>query len=157
MLTLTLINNRSWFMEHRRRRSINPCSCHLIQSLIKYWQETAPPIDYFVGTEVPTKTQFDHSLNTTFLKLVFSALGLAFLIPLSHMEAWQPSLTLLPCRSRSYQCRIMVVFPVWNKSRRWHRMTLASCSGTPIVHPLALNTVHRSGGSVAESALASHS
>lgn len=44
-----------------------------------------------------------------------------------------------PC---PYQCRVMVVFPVCNKSRRWHRMSAASCAGTPNMYPLAPNTLH---------------
>lgn len=38
-----------------------------------------------------------------------------------------------PC---PYQCRVMLVFPAGNKSRRWHRMSAASCAGTPSVYPL---------------------
>ena len=44
-----------------------------------------------------------------------------------------------PC---PYQCRVMVVFPACNKSRRWHRMSAASCAGTPNMYPLPPNTVH---------------
>lgn len=86
-------------------------------------------------------------MQTSFLFIFpFQSISLYFL--LTHKHRIYGSSFVRHCLPRGhgsascpYQCWVMVVFPACNKSRRWHRMSAASCAGTPNMYPLAPTTL----------------